>query len=210
MVSFKDWRTSQRYLRIQHNKRVNRWFKLAQNSTGTRTDLRNALLIYAKDSAQQITAKITYFNSIKLEYLQVDSYTIPEGWELKAGQNIPQLAIVYRPTNKKNRSGNYVTHIPHYKGNKSPKFTDYTKGNYWGRLVLKDNSQIRVNASTEAQAKLIINQLKKYVDPKFRTDNLKFGSYGRKIYKEIAVKPVRADYYEHGKEQSYPTWQKFF
>lgn len=210
IITFDKWRVNHKYLRIQHNKRVNRWFKLEISSSKGRTNLRNSLLIYSKDSAQQITAKITYFNSIQLEYLDIEIPASAVSWNVRPGNNIPQLAIIYRSVEKNNKSGNYVTHIPHFNGNKNPKFANHTKGNFWAKLILKDGSNVVTHGKTESQAESNLKELARYIDTKYKSNNIKQGQYKHKINKEIKVKPIRGDFYKLGKEQGYPTWSISF
>lgn len=54
-----DWRYTQKYIRIEHNKQVKAWFK--NSTSGTGGNLRNAILIYPKDTANQILVKIQFF-----------------------------------------------------------------------------------------------------------------------------------------------------
>jgi hypothetical protein len=205
-----SWEFTQRIIRIGHNRRVKEYFRDIKSDTDTgtgRSTLKTALLIRDNDSAIESNNKMLYFSN----YLEKDNInSFPEGWETKKGQNIPQLAIVFRDLDKNSNSGNYTLHIPHYNGDKTPKLPTYNKGDYWARWILKDNSQIVVNSNTAAEALRVIEILEKQVDKKFRSDKvpwLKVGEYTKGTIKRIKVAPMRADYYPKGKENSYPLWR---
>lgn len=207
-----SWEFTQRMIRIGHNRRVKQYFKDTKSDTDTssgRAAIKVALLIRDEDSAIECQVKMLYFSNY-LEDDKIVSY--PEGWEMRKGKNIPQLAIIFRDTNKNSISGNYTVHIPHYNGDKKPKLPTYNKGDYWARWILKDNSQMLVNGKTEAEALRVVNILEKQVDTKFRTDKvpwLKVGHYTTGTIKQIKVAPIRADYYPTGKENNYPKWRHY-
>ena len=207
-----SWEFTQRMIRIGHNRRVKRYFRDISSDTRTdtgRTALKTSLLIRDNDSALESLNKMTYFSN----YLAKDfSATMPDGWQIIKGQDIPQLAIIFRPTDKNNKSGNYTLHIPHYNGDRTPNFPIYTKGTHWARWILKDNSRLVVNASTKAEALRVIKKLEKYVDRKFQTNEslwLTTGEVAKDIYKKLKVAPLRADYYPEGKNNNLPKWRVY-
>ncbi len=146
--------------------------------------------------------------------LEIDPITsFPEGWQIKKGENISQLAIIFRPEDKNNKSGNYLTHIPHYNGSSKPNIPSYRKGDFWARWRLADNSHIIVFASSKAESIRVIRNLERYVKPSFRTNEtpwLVTGQASTGTYKTLKVKPVRADYYPKGKEELIPQWRYYF
>ena len=208
-----SWEFTQKMIRIGHNRRVRNYFKdiAVDDSKNTgREAIKASLLVRDEDSAIETLNKMTYFANY-LEQENISTY--PEGWETKKGQDIPQLAIIYRDIDKKAISGNYVLHIPHFDGTRTPRVPTYTKGDYWARWILKDNSQIVVNGSTKAEAVRVIRRLERYVDSKFQTKEvpwLKLGEYSRGTIKKIKVAPLRADYYPEGKAVSIPKWRHYF
>ncbi len=208
-----SWEYTQKIVRIGHNRRVKRYFKdiLQDDDKATgRGALKSAFLIRDEDSALETLTKMLYFSN----YLEQDTVaTYPTGWEVKKGQDVPQLAIIFRDTNPKSKSGDYTIHIPHYNGRRSPSIPRYKKGSFWARWILKDNSQIRVNAATSAEALRVIRQLEKYVDSKYQTKedfNLTTGKVAGTGFKEINVAPIRADYYAKGKTNNVPNWKHYF
>lgn len=208
----------QKYILITHNRVVKKHFRDLKNITSTasnnvanaRLNLRNELLIKPTDSAIIIDLKLTYFREYISEWKGDALATLPERWNIKPTNDIPELVIIFRDKNKKSKSGNYSLHIPHYNGNKNPNITSYDKGNWRGCLILKDNSRLEVNAKSESEAKQVINQLKKYVETKYLTDDLHVSPRKGKQIKEITVRPIRADYYPTGYGDLNPNWRHYF
>lgn len=208
-----SWEFTQRMIRIGHNRQIKRYFRDIQSDTRKdtgRTALKTSLLIRDADSALESLNKMTYFSN----YLAKDvTATYPEGWQVKKGQNIPQLVIVYRNPDKNSISGDYPLYIPHYNGTRKPNLPTYQKGDHWARWILKDNSQIIVNAKTEAEALRVIRQLEKYVERKYQTLEtpwLTTGQTAKGTYKKFKAVPIRADYYPEGKKNGYPIWREYF
>lgn len=207
--NFQNWRVTQRYIRIEHNKIVRNWF--LDGGSSNRQNLRNSLLAYKKDTANQILVKIQFFHHyIRNEEMPL---TLPLQYNTRVLPNISQLAIIFRPTSKKSESGNYTLHIPHYNGNKSPNISGHTKGNYWAKYTCKDGASILVYCQTEAEAVKIAKQMNKYVDSKYKADLIKpaTGYMAHEPNKIVKVKPIRADYYKEGKkERVTPDWRYYF
>ena len=207
-----SWEFTQRIIKIGHNRRVKQYFRDLKSDTNTNTGrqaINTALLIRDNDSALEVVNKQLYFSNY-LDRELLASY--PDGWQIKKGQNIPQLAIIYRDTSPQSNSGNYTTYIPHFNGNKNINIPSYNKGDYWARWILKDNSQIVINARTENEALKVIKRLEKYVEKKYQTPEkpwLTTGKTANGTYKKIKVTPIRADYYPEGKENNNPKWRKY-
>jgi hypothetical protein len=165
------------------------------------------LQINKNESALTCVVKLVFFKLYISDLKPIAAF--PEHWNLRVSKEIPQLVCIYKNSSKTSDSGNYALHIPHYNGNKSPNLPSYTRGNYWARLILKDNSRIIVYANSETEAKRVVNRLSDYVQNKYLTDNLAQGKLSKKLFEENKTNPVRADYYEKGKNQ-YLTWRKYF
>lgn len=209
-----SWEFTQRIMRIGHNRRVKAYFRDTASDTAAATGrqaLKTSLLIRDDDSALETMTKMLYFSN----YLDRDlAATFPESWQVQVGHDIPQLAIIFRNSDPKSKSGDYTTYIPHYNGNKNPKIKPYNHGDYWARWTLKDNSKIIVNAKTEAEAVKVVKQLEKYVERKYRTPELPWlvtGEAAKGTYKQFKAVPIRADYYPTGKKKGhYAEWRKYF
>lgn len=212
-VDFKSWEFTQRLIRIGHNREVTRWFKdVPDNNTNNgRAALKAGLRIYDSDSAQKAIAKMQYFQMYIRKLKGMDAVaTVPENYDIKAQSKRPQLVVIFRPTSNTIKSGNYPIVIPHYSGNKTPSIKPYDKGNYWARLVLKDNSHLIINGKTETESLNYLKSLKKFIDKKYLTDDITTGIYHGKPFKEIKLKPTRADFYPKGKEEMFPLWRHYF
>lgn len=135
--------------------------------------------------------------------------SVPDSWQLKKLSHTPQLIIIYRK-NKKSRTGNYELAIPHYDGTPRPVAPTYKKGNKSGILTLKDNSKLVVNAYTDSEAERVVNHLKKYIDRRYLTNDFRITERRGKTIEKDEYKPIRADYYPRGDEDTYPKWQHFY
>ena len=206
--NYSNWRVTQRYIRIEHNKFIVKWFR--DTGSRTRQNLRNSLLIYKKDTANQILVKIQFFN----QYIdRQEAVTLPLQYNTRVLPNISQLAVIFRPTSKESKSGNYTLHIPHYSGSKTPNISVHTKGNHWAKHTCKDGASILVYCKTEAEAVKIANQMNRYVDSKYKSSSSKpaTGYMAHEPNKVVKVKPIRADYYKEGKKnQIIPDWRYYF
>ncbi|NJL51172.1 MAG: hypothetical protein HC930_01255 [Hydrococcus sp. SU_1_0] len=122
-----SWEFTQKQVRLGHNRKVKKHFRDIQSDSdynNGRTALKTCLIIRDADSASECLVKMHYFAN----YLaQNNIATLPDGWQIKKGQNIPQLAIIYRNSDKDSISGNYVLHIPHYNGIKTPNLSAYKR-----------------------------------------------------------------------------------
>ena len=153
-----------------------------------------------------------FFNTYIRE-LGSEAISFPLQFTTKKLPNVPQLAVVYRPTSNKNQSGNYTLHIPHYTGNKSPNISPHTKGNHWAKYTCKDGASILVYCSSKAEAIRVARELNRYVKPKFKSSekNPSTGYMEHEPNKVVKVKPVRADYYREGKKfNPHPDWRYYF
>jgi hypothetical protein len=208
----------QKHIQITHNRIVKKHFKdleknttiNSDNASNARLNLRNELLVKSTDSAIIVNLKLTYFRDYISQLEGGAIATLPDRWSIKPINDIPELVIIFRDTSKKSRTGNYTLHIPHYNGNKNPIVTSYDKGNYHGSLILKDNSRLEVNAKSDFEAKKVLNQLKKYVEPKYLNDEFHIVPRKGKKLKEFTAKPIRADYYPTGYGDTVPKWRHYF
>ncbi|MBE9213716.1 hypothetical protein IQ247_13750 [Plectonema cf. radiosum LEGE 06105] len=206
-----DFSRLQRVISKYHNIQVNR--EIAKKELKpSKKNIYKELLIKQTDTAQLILLKFLFFwvSNGNLEKLTKSDAiaTIPNSWVIKPGDDIPQLAIIFRVKNKKG-GGNYPVYIPHYNGTRSPAIAEYKKGLYGCTLVLKDNSKITIHASSyEVAERYIKNNLLKYVERKYHTNN--FQATKRKVKAED-MEPTRADFYPNGKEGgAQPLWRHYF
>ena len=208
--SFQNWKISQKYIRIGHNREVELWFREA--GSAARFNLRHSLKIYPKDTAAQCQAKMTYFKNY-VDFVSREVLSLPLAMQTKTLTNRPQLAIVFRSTEPKSRSGNYTLHIPHYNGDRTPRITAHTKGNYWAIYRLKDGSPLKAYCSTATEAERTVREMIKLVNKRYLPDTKQIatGEIAHKPFKKLRVRPVRADYYPEGHHQgSVPKWRYYF
>lgn len=208
--NFANWKVSQKYIRIDHNKQVVNW--LRGNATTARINLRNSLLIYAKDTASQCLVKMQYFKDY-IEPLTRKPLALPLAVQTRVLPNRAQLAIIYKPSDPKSKTGYYTLHIPHYDGSRNPIFTAYTKGNFWGKYKLKDGSPLQAYASSKTEVERVIREMMRYVSKKMLLSSKKIatGFMPHEPFNTLKVKPIRADFYPDGhRENSQPKWRKYY
>lgn len=202
-----NWRRCRRYIAIEHNQQVSKWFRVGTSSA--RTNLANSIRIYAKDTAPQMQAKMAFFK----QYIDVENLlALPLIWQTNLMPGIPQLAIIFKPVEKKNYS-RYTLHIPHYNGNRSPNITSHTNGNFWGIYKLKDGSKLNAYGSSETEVSRTIREMMRYVGKKWLPDTKKIatGYMPHEPFKRIKLKPIRADYFPEGRKNNpYSEWSYYF
>ena len=209
-----SWEFLQRIIRVNHNREVRSYFKDAEGEDSVRTGrlaLKTALTIKDNDSAIEVINKQVYFNELKRQYSSDSFITYPEDYQVRKEIGRPQLVVIFVPTKEGLTNKQYPITIPHYKGDKKPKIKQYYKGKNWARLILKDNSHLRINARSKAEAISMIKHLLNYVEPKYRTDTKEIitGHYETDRFKVLKMRPYRADYYPQGKQTKYSTWQYY-
>ncbi|NEP01253.1 MAG: hypothetical protein F6K58_21860 [Symploca sp. SIO2E9] len=212
MSTTEGWEFTQKVIKVGFNRDVRKYFRDIKSDSrrdNGRAVLKNSLLIKDNDSALQVLNKQMYFY-LGLKDNRQTIATIPEDWAVRVGANRPQLVIIYRAnTTKKQRTGNYTLTLPHYNGDKRPQLPTFKKGNWCGILRLKDNSQLKVNALSEAEAERVIKLLQRYLNRNFLPGHLKIAKIRNSPYSEVEVKPLRADYYSKGRENAQPDWRYY-
>lgn len=151
---------------------------------------------------------------------------IPDAWQVAIEGDRPQLVVLFaeviKTTDGKTRLGRsrYPISIPHYNKPQEfkPVFPNYKKGQYEGKLLLKDNSRLVVNAYSASEAKRVIAQLVQYINPNmFRKDSKGKAITSPKIIerngddlKQIVVTPTNANFFSTGRKDMNPDWVKQF
>lgn len=208
--NFQNWRVTQKHIRIEHNKTVVSWFRTPGSQA--RQNLRNSILVYKKDTANQILVKMQFFANY-IARRQDETLSLPLQFNTRVLPNISQLAVIFRPVDKKSRSGNYTLHIPHYNGSPSPRISGHTKGNHWAKITCKDGASIMVYCKVKAEAEQIAREMVRYVERRYKPDVIRpaTGYMAHEPNKIVRVKPIRADYYAEGKKnQVVPTWRHYY
>lgn len=211
------WRSFRKVLERVHNVHVKEAIREANKgiddprllASTKRNRMLEECLINPNDTAQIILLKELLF-WVDLGHLQkgqITSVSLPESWVAKRLNTIPQLVITYTNGKKGKSRSYYQLTIPHYKGTKKPQAISYIKGNKTGTLKLKDGSCFVVNANSEAEAEKVCNYYKKYIDPRFITQDLYLTDRkGKKLIVNTQT-PIRADYYPKGQNEPYPEWR---
>ncbi|MEY2859280.1 MAG: hypothetical protein RLZZ74_3593, partial [Cyanobacteriota bacterium] len=207
--NFSSWKFTSKVIRQIHNTDVVKHFKDVKKDDDLsrgRSALKAGLVIRAKDSALDILNKQIVFRLGVEKNNSSDSIlSFPEGWVLKPGDDIPQLAIVYKI--KELKSGYNTIHIPHYNGQRNPKFPPLKKGIKGVILELKDNSKIIIYANNHDYGRDYISRyLLPLVEQKYRTSDFK--NVVRNNVRAGTALAVRADYYSKGKSGgNIPDWR---
>ncbi|MDB9374306.1 hypothetical protein [Nodularia sphaerocarpa] len=212
-INTKAWQFTRKVITINHNRDV-RFFFNPKGGTSTtlgatrgREALRNAMLIYPKDSQLDVMNKQIHFRMV----LAKDEPVLaePESWLIQHGRNIPQLKIIYRSASRSSKSGNYTITIPHFNGTKGINPPPYEKGNTPVVFNLSDRSKIVVNASSEREGRTVINYLLKFVNSRYINNKNAFVLPARTNIKKQRMNPVRGDFFNKGQEAPM-TWRVYF
>jgi hypothetical protein len=196
---------------ISHNRQVKQYFKDVDSDTSEKNGrdfLKSLLLIDNNDSAIYLILKMIYFQ-LYIKGIEAVS-TIPEIDSVKVGNNRPQLVIAFRHKDKKNKQGYSQLKIPHYSGDRTPSIPSYTKGDFWTRIIYKDNSKVWIYGKTQAEAVKMPKKLDKYVDSKQKPGKLTTGKLEENTNEKLTVYPVRADFYAKGTESKLIKWRHYF
>jgi hypothetical protein len=142
---------------------------------------------------------------------------VPTFWAAKAERFRPQLAIAYRPVERKKLSylryqGNGLLHIPHFDPKaEALKIPNYTIGQYSCKYTCKDGANIIVNASTEAGALEHVKALARYVKasqkPKGGIEqNCSFTKRGGKplLLDGVEMRAFKGSYYDRAEKSQTP------
>lgn len=206
-----DWRTTQKFLRVAHNKSVVAYFK--QDFLLAKINLRNSLLINKKDSAIICLNKMHFYE----QYIRLyDSImpVIPDWWQLRKGANVPQLVVIFKPKKPTeiNKRSRWNLTFPHFskKPEKAKLISGYSKGAYQAMLTFKDNSKLIIYAESLDHAE---STIKKWVSLKaFNSKFLNAKDYDLKLgktkkdFQEIDVVPCYAKYFSQGLQNIKPDW----
>lgn len=213
---FTDWRTTQKYIRVAHNKTVKEFFKLNESYPGISPNLRNSVLIYKNDSATQCLIKMKFFEQSITNYDALKPI-IPEWWQVRKGADVPQLVVVFKPKKptKENKTSRWSFSLPHFinSPDKVKQITGFHKGNVQGMLTFNDNSKIIIYGKHRTEVKATLKKWSKagffnskHLDPS--NLDLKIGDINtRANFKELEIIPSSAKYFGNGQTKTQPDWQ---
>jgi hypothetical protein len=198
-------------LRIIHNKSLNTYIvELRKRKDKAKLPLIEqfgaALRITSNDSLIEIQNKQLSFQSLRGS-TQIPVASVPEWWSQRAGANIPQLAVIFRPPGK---TSTYTMHIPHYrKSQRSPKIPSYTKGDWRGEWVLSDGSKFVCNAISESEANRMWRSVKQYIEPSFLKNVQDMSKPCNAKFNKVKVEPLYADFYGLGLKGMGADWRAY-
>lgn len=198
-------------LRIIHNKALNTYFtdlrKNKKDSKGPATEqFKTALRITTNDSLLEISNKQMSFQALRNSG-QIPVASVPEWWSQRAGANIPQLAVIFRPPGK---TSSYTMHIPHYrKSVRNPKIPSYNKGNWRGEWILADGTKFVVNAISESEANKMWRAVKGYIEPAYLKNVQDLSKPTNAKFNKIRVEPLYADFYGLGLKGKGADWRAY-
>ena len=223
MTVARDWKTSQRYIRVGHNKAIRNYFQTVPTGSN-RENLRNSLLMYKDDSAPQMLVKMQYFNQY-LSGIKFDTVpVIPDSWQVRVGRDRPQLIVIFKPKNSSypKPDSRWTLSIPHFdftssnKESQLRKIPNYEKGKHQGVYTLKDNSKIIVYAKSNLEARPFIKSIvnnglikrEQLYESTITDDDIKVGE-AKGTYQELEVTPTCAKYFSTGQKNLKPDWIEF-
>jgi hypothetical protein len=128
----------------------------------------------------------------------------PQTWAVKPGADRPQLAMVYRGADGRQRS----LHIPHYRGANPPRLPSFSAGNWLGYWVLNDGSKLQVYASSRQEALRTLGKLGQLVDPLKKRGTKPIARDSGQAVKVQKLTPLRATFYHRGVGEK-PLWSAF-
>jgi hypothetical protein len=128
----------------------------------------------------------------------------PQTWAVKPGADRPQLAMVYRAADGKQRA----LHIPHYRGPNPPPVPSFTAGSWLGYWVLNDGSKLQVYAASRQEALRTLGKFGQLVDPLRRRGTKPIARDSGQTVKVQKLSPLRATFYHRGSGEK-PLWSAF-
>jgi hypothetical protein len=138
---------------------------------------------------------------------------VPEEWEVRLGAEIPQLVVSWGEITIRSDGvevigpSKWPITIPHYRHNDFPELPRYTKGNTWGRVILRDNSRLVVNAKNEAEVDFIMGYLIPLVDPAMLVSiPPRIDKGPRYDIEERPVAPTLCKFFSTGRRNTHPDW----
>jgi hypothetical protein len=137
---------------------------------------------------------------------------VPDWWQVRLGADVPQICVVFRRVGHLNY---YSLSIPHPINTTIPTVSPlpaYTKGNWQGQIILKDNSKFTCNCVSPVEAERICNVALTLIDPLFLESPPRVHISERKGQgvKVDSMLPRAVMYFPEGQKQTVPAWRKAF
>ena len=137
---------------------------------------------------------------------------IPEWWQARIKNNVPQIALVFRSLGTKTY---YKLNIPHPLNTTKPTLppiAGYLKGNWQAQLVLIDNSKFIINCQTKDEAERVTLIALSLIDPTFLGNNPKLYFAERRGVEisQTTMQATSAMYFSTGQQNLKPDWHVAF
>ena len=134
---------------------------------------------------------------------------IADWWQVRLNADIPQLVVVFGPTANRNYHDISIPHPVNIAKRIVSPIASYTKGNFQGMVICKDNSKFIINASTAASAEALCNQAIAAINPVWLESPPRVHISQRKgqaVTPEL-MKPRFLMYFPTGQKQTIPEWR---
>lgn len=214
--TFDSWKHLRRLWQAIHNRQVNEYFgKFAKEGglNNAKSNIKTACLIRPTDSAIIHLCKSFVFQFVlghyNWKYPPIASF--PEWYQIRIGGDRPQLVVQYAEKLAGGKLGRtrWSISIPHYIGDKNPKFPTYKKGQWELLVTLRDNSKIMLNCISKEECERTWKEIKPYIKPYYLvTSQVKIGPRKGKKLKQCNVVATNAKYFAKGQQNGIPTWVK--
>lgn len=134
---------------------------------------------------------------------------IPDHWQVRLGANRPQLVLSFQKLDDPTRQ--WQVAIPHYKfgPNDRPAIPQWTRGNHYALIYLKDNSKIHLHGKDKAELERIVPAFLALVkdDQKITPPKVTYGERrGDKPIAQVRVKPAIGKFFDQGQMNLKPLW----
>jgi hypothetical protein len=134
---------------------------------------------------------------------------IPDHWQVRLGANRPQLVISFQKLDDATRQ--WQVAIPHYKfgPNDRPAIPQWTRGNHYALIYLKDNSKIHLHGKDKAELERIVPAFAALVkdEQKITPPKVTYGERrGDRPVLQVKVKPAIAKFFDQGQANLKPLW----
>ena len=85
------------------------------------------------------------------------------------------------------------------------------KGNYHGKLTLKDNSKVHIYGRTQFECFRVLNDIKEWIDPAMLEGaQEKYDYFPSMDNKQVTVYPKYAKYWPHGAKENKAEWTTLY
>ena len=134
---------------------------------------------------------------------------LPAWWQTRLNADVSQIACVFR---KGGSSTYHSLSIPHPANTDKPTkalLPAYTKGNYQGMVICRDNSKFIINCVSEAEAERMCQIAIELIDSEW-LESPPRTYFGKRKGQAVSVDPMlptSVEYFESGQQNTIPNWR---